>query len=443
MTFQDDNASEKLGRADLEKWIGLGVVTLFFIIFLGWAMFAKLDSAATASGFVVVSGDRKSVQHEALGVVHKLYISDGDHVVAGQLLLDIDDESDAESKSTLSTLISLRADINRAEALRDGRTSMTLLRPGDYPVWAANEVEEANRTAQSLLHESLQNLHARQFALEERALGARAQASANRSQAQAAASQSRVVSGRYRDLKDLYDRGLVPAPQMLELEQRRIALDGELASRNMLAQANESDAIQAGREARSYQASIQADAAQQLSDARSRLNALEPKWREAQDRFARSQVRSPVSGRIVNLAIHTEGGVVSAGQVLMEVVPDEQPLQIEAHLSPTAADQIKPGMDAQVRFSGFKDRSTPIFEGKVRSVSADRLEDKRNGQPYFLLTVDLPPETLKKISEFSAKGFKVMPGLQADIVVPVESRTALDYIVGPLRNAIWKSFREH
>lgn len=442
MISPDLTLDDELSHPRVERWAGITVIGLFFVVFLGWATFAKLDAAATAPGVVVVSGDRKAVQYETMGVIHKLYVNDGDHVRAGQVLLDIDDESNSDSRSSLSDEISLRAAIARTTAVRDGRPTYTPVPADAYPEWARPLVDDANANAAAAFQDTLQSLGTRQGALVEKARSSRSEAQASRAQADAAEAQSKIIAGRYADLKELFEKGLVPAPQMLELQQRRVALDGEVSSRRLQAQALDSEALQAEREAGSYRAAVQADASQQLSEAQAKLSALEPKVQSALARSARSHIQAPVTGRVVSLAVHTEGGVVAPGQTIMEIVPDEQPLQVEARVSPNSADQIKPGMVAQVRFAAFKDRSTPIFEGRVREVSADRLEDKRNGAPYFSMVVDLPPETIRKIDAMGHQ-FHVIPGLQADVVVPIEQRTALDYLVGPVRHAVWKSFREH
>ena len=167
-----------------------------------------------------------------------------------------------------------------------------------------------------------------------------------------------------------------------------------------------------------------------------------PKLVATRQQIARATVRATASGQVVGLKVFTEGGVVSAGQTLMEIVPDNRNLVIEAKAAPTDADDLHIGMTTQIRFPALQERDIPIIEGKISKVSADSFEDQRTGGHYFEIEVMVPPEGLAKLKEFRADG-GIRAGLPAQVIVPLRKRTALGYLLEPLASTFWKVGREH
>ncbi len=180
----------------------------------------------------------------------------------------------------------------------------------------------------------------------------------------------------------------------------------------------------------------------ELRDVETQLGDVLPKWTAARDEVARTQVRAPVSGTVVGLSVHTVGGVIAAGQVLMDIVPRNGAVVIETRFSPADIDDLAVGQRAEVRFAGFPARSLPIIDGRVTRVSADSFVEDKTGLSYFVGEVQIPPEQIALIRRYARGDFVLKPGMPVEVVVPLRRRTALQYMFDPLTDLMWRSFRE-
>ena len=173
-----------------------------------------------------------------------------------------------------------------------------------------------------------------------------------------------------------------------------------------------------------------------------RLDELQPRLIAAREQIARSAVRAPSAGRVVGLRVFTVDGVVAAGEMLMEIVPQDRTLVVEAEASPTDADDLDIGMRTQVRYSGIQERNLPILSGRVSKISADSFEDERTGIRYFKLEVNVPSSELDKIRSIRGNtGLRA--GVPAEVMIPLRERTALSYLVEPLTQSLWRAGHEH
>jgi HlyD family secretion protein len=186
----------------------------------------------------------------------------------------------------------------------------------------------------------------------------------------------------------------------------------------------------------------QEEIATELRDVQVRLDEVMPRLNAARQQIARATVRAPATGQVVALKVFTEGGVVIAGDTLMEIVPSDRSLVIEAKAAPTDADDLMIGMTTQIRFPALQEKDLPIIEGEISKVSADSFEDPRTGAHYFEIEVMVPPASLEKLKEFRADG-GIRAGLPAQVIVPMRKRTALGYLLEPLSSTFWKVGREH
>jgi HlyD family secretion protein len=181
--------------------------------------------------------------------------------------------------------------------------------------------------------------------------------------------------------------------------------------------------------------------ATELRDTQSRLSEVLPKLVATREQLQRAQVRAPASGQVVGLTVFTVGGVVAPGQTLMEIVPDNKNLVIQAQIGPADADDVYPGQKAQIRFLSVNDRTLPLLSGKVRTISADSFKDEKSGQSYFRAEVEVPQSELNQVRGAIGRG-SVRPGLPVDVVLNVRPRTALQYLLEPLTRSFWRSLRE-
>ncbi len=181
----------------------------------------------------------------------------------------------------------------------------------------------------------------------------------------------------------------------------------------------------------------------ELRDVETRLGDVLPRWSAARDQLARVEIRAPATGAVVGLSIFTNGGVIAPGQKLMDIVPEQVPLHIQARIAPDDADDLKVGQITLVRFSGLHDRTLPDLEGRLKHLSADRFTDEKTGQDYFTGEIVVPVDQLRLIQDVRGKDFELRAGMPAQILVPLRKRTALEYAIEPLFANFWASFREH
>lgn len=430
-------------RSDIRS--GIAVAALFFIGFLGWAAFARLDAGAAASGTLAVSGQRQSVQHRDGGVVGKIYVREGQRVARGQLLMTLAaPEVQAQERALKSQAIRMLAQRARLQAEQLGTTRIA--QPKEFATLDPQDKADAllaMTSQQSELTARMAVLSSRRDALAQRGLQSGEQGRGYDSQSVAAREQLRILDEQIAALKPVADKGFVSKTRMRELERARAALEGQrgqyaasVAQTRGAARESEIEAIEA-------ESSFRERTASELRDVETSLGDVMPKWRAARDQLARTVIRAPVTGAIVGLSIFTPGGVIAGGQKLMDIVPENQPLLIQARIAPDDADDLNTGQKTLVKFSGLHERQLPTLEGRLQRLSADSLIDERSGQSYFTADVVVPKDQLGLIRVVRGTAFKLRPGMPVQILIPLRRRTALDYLFEPLISSFWTSFREH
>lgn len=416
---------------------------LFFVGFLGWAAFARLDAAAQGQGQISVVGNRQTVQQRDGGVIASLDVREGAHVKAGQVLIRLaGDEARAQERSLASSIINLQAQDARLEAEIAGGP---IVWPASFARLPAEDralAEQAKQLQLGQYQARRQSLDAEHSVLRQQAAQLRAQAAGSRAQSAAAASQRDSYNEQLQAMAPVAAKGFVSKNQLRALERSVSEMDGAEADyRARAAAANEQigesrdQFIQAERK-------YVADAADQLRDDRFKLDDLLPKLAAAREDFARTVIRAPVAGRVVDLRVFTEGGVISPGQPILDIVPDAAPLVVQAQFDPTDIDGVAEGMPAEVRFLSFHERDLPILQGIVRNVSADTLHDDKNGRTYYTAEIVVPHDQLAMLAKARGTTGGLHPGIPVLVTVRVRARTALAYLFGPLTESLSHAFHQ-
>lgn len=424
---------------------GLAVIGAFAAIFLGWAAFARLDAAVYAPGVVVVSGNRQTVQHRDGGLVGDLPVREGDRVRAGQVLLTlVADELRSNARATGNQVIEQQALQARLTAELHGAKSVAA------PAAFAGLTGEDRAAADSAL-----TLNRLEFARRAEALASERAVLANQAdqgaeqikgiaeQVKSNREQQRLIKEEIAGLGTLVDRGLVPLTRLRTLQRTQADLQGAEGADTAGIARNRQEIGEKRIRTEDLARQRDAEDAKDYRLADAQLADLQPKLAALREQIGRTVVRAPATGRVVGLSIFTVGGVVSPGQKLMDVVPEDQPLVLEARVKPADAEDLRPGQMTEIKISAFKDRSMPLLHGRVDRVSADSLNDEKTGVSYFKVQVTVPPSELAVIRNVRGAEAGLRPGLPVEVVVPLHARTALDYLVEPLRHMLWKSFREH
>jgi len=423
---------------------GLLVLGVFLLVFVGWGALARLDAGVYAPGQVVVYGSRQSVQHRDGGIVSELDVHEGDRVQAGQVLLRLSaDELQANERATADQVFALEALQARLLAEMNGRSAIR--RPDDFVGLSGVDLQAADNAMDIQQHEFTSRaaeLATQKAVLQQRENQLADEIDGYRQQLSANGRQQTLVQQEQDGLKDLLERGLVPMTRERSLERDAAQLSGsggeytaDIARTQQQIGETRLQIVDLDRQRIADDSKDYRDADESLTQARPKLVAIN-------EQLERLTVRAPATGRVVGLSIFTVGGVVAPGQKLMDVVPEDEPLVVEARVKPDDADDLKVGQTTEIRIPAFRDRRMPLLTGTVRKISADSLVDDKTGQAYFKIEVEVPPSQLQIIRQFRGADAGLMPGLPVEVVVPLKNRTALDYLLEPLREMLWKSFRQ-
>lgn len=431
------------GDPDREIRTGAAIAIAFFLVFLGWAALIPLDAGVTAVGQIAVLGNRQTVQHKDGGIVTAIHVREGQHVKAGDVLIELSaPELKAAERALTSDYLTLLVQRSRLLAERAGQhdfappPEFATLTPEDRAI--GDQVMQFQR---SEMHARSGAVSAQQSVLGQRASQLVQQQSGYTQQRASLIEQQRLIGEELDGLKKIAEKGFASMNRVRELERQEAQLKGQQAEM-------ESEYARAGEgigETKMQSLSVSRERLEQieadLKDTQSKLSETLPKLVATREQLEHSLVRAPVTGQVVGLDVFTIGGVVAPGQKLMDIVPDGRELVIQAQLKPTDADDAFPGQKAQIRFASVHDRSLPLFTGIVRTVSADSFTDEKTGRSYFKTEIVVPEAELNRVRSVLGSG-ELRPGLPVEAVLKVRKRTALQYLIEPLSGALWRSGHE-
>jgi epimerase transport system membrane fusion protein len=416
--------------------IGAAIVLATFGIFGVWAFFAPMDSSALAPGVVVVKSYRKTVQHLDGGIVAKILTKDGALVTEGQPLLTLDDaQIKAQLEIARGQNITLAAQVARLRAERDQ------LKQIDYPQWL-NDPSDPRTTeaklAETNVFNSQKNSHEGEIAVLNQRIS-QISSKIHGLQGQIDSKKQLVISyaEEIKDQKELLAEGFADRQHLRELERNHAIQSGEIAQLNAEIATNQMLISETRLQILQVQKQFQEEVAGKLSEAQAKLNEANERVAATKDKLERVVIKAPASGMVLGLAAHTENGVITPGNPILDIVPQDAELVIEAQVSPMDIDRVTVGLQAEVRFSAFKQSKTPKMEGKVINISPDRFVDEKTGNPYYLARVELIPESKKKLGDL-----QLLPGMPAEVLIKTGERTLFQYLAQPVTNFFARSFIE-
>lgn len=405
--------------------------------FGGWAALAPLASAAIAPGTVTVDGNRKTVQHLDGGIIAEILVREGDRVTAGQPVMRLDD---LETRSTIALLDgqvwALAAQEARLAAERDGRADVTF--PDELTALTGERaVAEILAGQQRIFASRRTSLDSRAEVIRQRIAQQQAQIAALDAQRAAGRGQLALIAEEVVGVEAMVRQGLERKPRLLALQRQQVELEGQQGDlANRMAQAREAIA-QAELEILSLRDDRQSEIATELRDVQVRLAEAREKRAAAAVRQGRRDVVAPVAGVVMKLRHFAPGAVVPPGGDILDLVPQDDPLVIDAHVSPTDIDVVRAGLPAKVVLSAFKSRTTPQLAGRVTRVSADALTDERTGTAYYRAQVEVDAGELAALD-----GVHLQPGMPAETLILTGERTLLRYLLQPIEDSFRRAFRE-
>lgn len=438
--------SERLKLDDSPKrasWVGITVAVLFFVVGLGWAAIARLDAAAAGEGQVSVSGNRQTVQHRDGGIVQKLDVREGQHVRAGQILIRLQGAEVAATERALAgSVIDLQAQRARLEADIRGTAiawpALFATATGDDKVLVerAKQLQIAQRSARA------SSLAANRAVLRQQEAEVANQTTGYSAQARASREQRASLQQQLESTRRLADEGYVSRNSVRAIERSIQQLEGADAEYASRAAASREQVGQAREQSIATSRKYVEDSATLLRDTQFQLNEVMPRWLAAKDQLERTVIRAPLAGRVVGLRVFSQGGVIQAGQPILDLVPDAAPLVVKANFSPGDIDGVYEGREAEVKFLSLHERDLPILLGTVRNVSADALVDEKSGRGYFSAEIVVPQSQIDLLRKIRGVDTGIRPGVPVQVLVKLRPRTALQYLLDPLTEALSRSMRE-
>jgi HlyD family secretion protein len=423
---------------------GLAIAALFFVLFLGWAAFAPLDAAAMAAGKLVVAGQRQTVQHREGGVVTQILVKEGAKVDRGQVLIRLAGADVRAQEQALSAqVIGLLAQRARLHAEQAGQSSITP--PPEFaglPPEDRAAAKEALQIQQAQLRTRKAVLSAQRGALGERTFQANSQGEGYTHQLAAIDTQLQLINEELNGMREAAAKGFVSQNRIRALEREKAELEGQRGQYTATVAQTRGQAGESRLQALEAQSNYMERIASELRDVEVSLNDAMPKLAAAREQLARTEIRSPVSGTVVGLAVFTPGGVIEPGQKLMDIVPDKAPLTIEAKLAVTDGDDVHVGQRALLHFDTLHDRALAPLNGSVSRVSADAFTDEKSGAPFYTAEITVPVAELEKVEQAHGRS-ALRAGTPVSVVIPIRKRTALQYAFEPLSAAFRRSFGEH
>lgn len=424
--------------------LGAVIVILFFVVFLGWAAWARVDSAVYAHGTIVVTGNRQEVQHKEGGTVTSLAVHEGDHVTKGQILMTLaGDETEANANALMAQFIDLKA--KEARLLAEQGQDSNFATPAELSDLGP-QFQPLVDSALLLQHKTMEanrNFMTTQLSvLNQRVQQTQEQITGNQEQMASNLKQQDLTKDELVGVQDLEAKGFAPMTRVRSLQQTVAGLEGDYGR----LQANVATAGAQIGETKMQAVSVQKQFLDQvmsdLSDTQTKLKTMEPQLIAARDAFEGLQVRATATGKVMGLSVFTVGGVIAPGQKLMDIVPDATPLVINAMVETKDGNDVRAGQEAQVRFTSLHERDVPILKGKVLDVSADSFSDKDTNKSFYTARIQISPETFATLARIIKNPQTLKPGLPVEVVVPLRKRTVLQYLLEPLNQSLWKTFRE-
>ncbi|NNM10768.1 MAG: HlyD family type I secretion periplasmic adaptor subunit [Pseudomonadales bacterium] len=416
---------------------GVAVLLAFVIGLGGWMVFAKLDSAAIASGVINVESKRKSIQHLEGGIIKTIAVRDGDEVNSGDILIELESlQARANLELIRGRYLTARAWEARLAAERDGleeiEFSESLLIAGqDAPI------AELVSAQQNIFKARSRSMQEQTAILNQRIAQYKAEEAGLNDLLKTQDEQLALIQDVIDSHLKLYGVGMIDKSRLRVLQRELAELKGE-RSQNLAAIARiGQNTAEVRLEIEGLQTRQLNEVLQQLRDVQSEIYDLTEQLSASRDVLARTEIRAPHAGTIVGLSVFTEGGVIAPGDTLMEIVPRDAKLVVEAQVDPIDIDIVEPGLEAQVHLTAFSQRTNRPIPAVVTAVSADRLIDSQTGAAYYLARLELDE------SEAIANGeIKLYPGMQAEVMVLAESRSPFEYFIEPLVSSFNRALRE-
>ena len=403
----------------------------------GWAATSEITGAIIAQGQIVVDSNVKKVQHPSGGIVGEVRVRDGDRVKAGDIVVRLDDTVTRANLAIVTKgLNELMARKARLEAERNGETQITF--PKELTSQLNDPDVSAAITSEKRLFEArLASRNGQRAQLRQQIDQLKEEVEGLISQQKSKTKEIELIQRELAGVKELYQKNLVPLTRLTALEREATRLDGERGQ--LIATVAQAKVKMTETELKIIQIDqdMASDTGKELREVDGKIGEFVERKITAEDQLKRVDIRAPQDGTVFQSAVHTVGGVITAGDAIMLIVPDADSLAVEAKANPQEIDQLQIGQKALLRFTSFNQRTTPEIFGTVTRISADISTDQRSGAMYYTLRIGMAPDELARLGDV-----KLVPGMPVETFMQTSDRTVLSYLAKPLYDQVKRAFRE-
>lgn len=431
MTVQDISARRPIR-------VGLAASALLVLGFGAWAVTIQLEGAVVAQGHVVVSGERQIVQHPDGGVIAVITVKEAQTVRKGDLLLRLDGRALRTELSIVEgQLFELTSRRARLEAEATDRPDITFAAIPDADTPALARIAELNKGQLALFETRLQSEREERDQYAKQLAQIDAQVVGLSAQKAALEEQSRLTEQELADQQSLLDKGLTQSVRVTSLQKDAANLKGQIGA--LIAQAAQAEqrsaeiALQITRLATTRRE----EAATQLREVLPQENELTARRLDLRERLSRLEIRAPVSGIVMGLQMTTPGAVIRPADLILSIVPQDRPLEIQLQISPLNIDEVHGGQRVRLTFPTFQSRTMPEVWSEVRSLSADAFTDQKSQSSYYRADIDLSPEAIKELGSHN-----LLPGMPVQAFIQTGNRSPFDYLVKPFEDYFNMAFKE-
>jgi HlyD family type I secretion membrane fusion protein len=419
--------------------VGMWSFVIIFGVFGLWSVTAPIDSAAVATGSVILDSNKKTVQHLEGGIIDKIFVREGQFVKKGEPLVRLD-ETTAKARYDLlkSQYIAAKATEARLLAERDGLDEI----PFDQELLALekkNAIVDDNLDSQRRLFKSRRkNLEGQTSVLRQKIEQHREEIKGLESQIESAEQQLALLADEIQGVRKLYNNGQLVSKQRLRaLERQEAAIRGELGNYKAMISRAEQSIGEAEIQILNLKNEFSNEVVQELKETQVSLSDLEERIRASADTVNRIMITAPLDGTVTDLQVHTVGGVISPGDKIMDIVPQDDKLIVEAKVQPQDIDVVHSGLRATVRLSAYRVRMVPPVDGMVKTVSADKFVDDRSGESYYLARIEIDNEQLAGLEDVN-----LYPGMPTEVLIVTGARTLANYLMAPITDSFNRALRE-
>jgi HlyD family secretion protein/epimerase transport system membrane fusion protein len=417
---------------------GLVILTVFLGGFLIWATFFPLESGTVANGNIVIETNRKTIQHLEGGIVSEIFVHEGEEVRKGQKLIQLDQAQ---------TIANLRLLKSQTHLLLAREASLKASRDhADHVTYPKRLLELANKNdpeVQDIIADETRIFTSRKNTLEDGVATLKNKLEQLKNEIQSLKAQVKSSEDQLALIKEelqsweSLNKNYVDKPKVLALKREATKLEGDRNEQMALIARAEQRMTEAELNVTNFIDTKENEVLKQLEDTEYNLVSNLQKEIAAEDVVNRSLITAPQEGIVLNLKVHTIGGVIAPREPLMDIVPEQEKLIIEAKINPINIAVVRPGLLAKVKLTAYKQRTTPSLDGVVDSVSADTFKDERSTETYFVARISVDIKELARLPEVT-----LQPGMPVQVLIIVDKRTPMEYFLKPIIDSFHRAFRE-